>query len=432
MSANDTSDRHYGFSTRQLHAGQQPDPTTGSRAVPIYHTTSYQFRDTEHAANLFALKEMGNIYSRIMNPTNDVLEQRLASLEGGVGALVTSSGHVAQMMAIMALCSQGDHIVSSSRLYGGTYNQFSHTFPRMGITTTFVDPTKPEEFAKAIQPNTKILYGETLGNPDITVFPFEEVADISQAHNIPIMIDNTFATPYLCRPFEWGAHIVTHSTTKFISGHGTAIGGVIVDGGNFDWRSGRFPNFTEPDPSYHGLVYADLGAPAMILKSRVQILRDVGGCQAPFDSFTTLLGVETLSLRMDRHVANAQKVAEFLGAHSRVHSVAYPGLANHPDYAKAKKYTPKGPGAIMGFRIKGGREAGEKFINSLTLHSHVANVGDAKSLAIHPASTTHSQLNEEELVSAGVSPDFIRLSVGIEDVDDIIWDLEQALHAAQS
>jgi O-acetylhomoserine (thiol)-lyase len=430
MSANDNGDRKYGFSTRQLHAGQVPDPTTGSRAVPIYHTTSYQFRDTEHAANLFALKEMGNIYSRIMNPTNDVLEQRLASLEGGVGALVTSSGHAAQMMAIMALCSQGDHIVSSSRLYGGTFNQFTHTFPRMGITTTFVDPNKPEEFAQAIQPNTKILYGETLGNPDITVFPFDEVAEISKAHNIPIMIDNTFATPYLCRPFEWGAHIVVHSTTKFISGHGTAIGGAIVDGGNFDWRSGRFPNFTEPDPSYHGLVYADLGAPAMILKSRVQILRDVGGCQAPFDSFTTLLGVETLSLRMERHVANAQIIAEFLDAHPGVVSVAYPGLANHAEHAKAQKYVPKGPGSIMGFRIKGGRDAGEKFINSLKLHSHVANVGDAKSLAIHPASTTHSQLNEEELVSAGVSPDFIRLSVGIEDCDDIIWDLDQALKAA--
>lgn len=430
MSADDNGDRKYGFSTRQLHAGQVPDPTTGSRAVPIYHTTSYQFRDTEHAANLFALKEMGNIYSRIMNPTNDVLEQRLADLEGGVGALVASSGHAAQMMAIMALCGQGDHIVSSNRLYGGTFNQFAHTFPRMGITTTFVDPTKPEEFAKAIQPNTKILYGETLGNPDITIFPFDEVSEVSKANNIPVMIDNTFATPYLCRPLEWGAHIVTHSTTKFISGHGTAIGGVIVDGGNFDWRSGRFPNFTEPDPSYHGLVYADLGAPAMILKSRVQILRDVGGCQAPFDSFTTLLGIETLSLRMDRHVENAQKIATFLDAHTGVVSVAYPGLANHPEHAKAQKYVPKGPGSIMGFRIKGGRAAGEKFINSLTLHSHVANVGDAKSLAIHPASTTHSQLNEAELVSAGVSPDFIRLSVGIEDCDDIIWDLDQALNAA--
>ena len=430
MGADDTNERKYGFNTRQLHAGQSPDPTTGSRAVPIYHTTSYQFKNTEHAANLFALTEPGNIYTRIMNPTNDVLEQRVAALEGGVGALAASSGHAAQMMAIMALCGQGDHIVTSSRLYGGTFNQFAHTFPRMGITSTFVDPTKPEEFEKAIQPHTKIIYGETLGNPDITVFPFDEVSAISQAHNIPIMIDNTFATPYLCRPFEWGAHIVTHSTTKFLSGHGTAIGGVIVDGGNFDWTSGRFPNFTQPDPSYHGLVYADLGAPAMILKSRVQILRDVGGCQAPFDSFTTLLGVETLSLRMERHVANAQKVAEFLESHSGVHAVAFPGLANSPDHEKAKKYLPLGPGSIMGFQIKGGRQAGERFINSLKLHSHVANVGDAKSLAIHPASTTHSQLNEDELISAGATADFVRLSVGLEDIDDIIWDLEQALGAA--
>ena len=430
MGADDTNARKYGFNTRQLHAGQSPDPTTGSRAVPIYHTTSYQFKNTEHAANLFALSEPGNIYTRIMNPTNDVLEQRVAALEGGVGGLAASSGHAAQMMAIMALCGQGDHIVTSGRLYGGTFNQFAHTFPRMGISSTFVDPTKPEEFEKAIQPNTKIIYGETLGNPDITVFPFEEVAAISEAHHIPVMIDNTFATPYLCRPFEWGAHIVTHSTTKFLSGHGTAIGGMIVDGGNFDWTSGRFPNFTEPDPSYHGLVYADLGAPAMILKSRVQILRDVGGCQAPFDSFTTLLGVETLSLRMERHVANAQQVAEFLESHAGVNAVAFPGLANSPDHEKAKKYLPQGAGSIMGFQIKGGRQAGEKFINSLKLHSHVANVGDAKSLAIHPASTTHSQLNEDELISAGATVDFVRLSVGLEDIDDIIWDLEQALGAA--
>ena len=427
-----SEERKFGFDTRQLHAGQIPDPTTGSRAVPIYHTTSYQFQNTTHAADLFALKEPGNIYTRIMNPTNDVLEQRISALEGGVGGLVASSGHAAQMMAIMALCSAGDHIVTSSRLYGGTFNQFAHTFPRMGITSTFVDPTKPGAFEEAIRPNTKILYGETLGNPDITVFPFDEVAALSRAHHIPVMIDNTFATPYLCRPFEWGAHIVTHSTTKFLSGHGTAIGGVIVDGGNFDWTSGRFPNFTEPDASYHGLVYADLGAPAMILKSRVQILRDVGGCQAPFDSFTTLLGVETLSLRMERHVANARRVAEFLDGHAGVQSVAYPGLASSPDHAKAEKYLPLGAGSIMGFEIGGGRAAGEKFINGLKLHSHVANVGDAKSLAIHPASTTHSQLNDEELVSAGVTPEFVRLSVGLEDVDDILWDLDQSLAAAHA
>ena len=425
-----TTERQFGFATRQLHAGHQPDPTTGSRAVPIYQTTSYQFRDTGHAADLFALKEFGNIYTRIMNPTTDVLEQRLADLEGGVGALASSSGHGAQTMAILTLCGAGDHIVSSSRLYGGTFNQFNYTFPRLGIDVTFVDPRDPEAFEAAIRPNTKIIYGETLGNPDITVFPFEEISAIAQAHNIPLMIDNTFATPYLCRPFELGANIITHSTTKFLGGHGTTIGGIIVDGGNFDWTSGRFPNFTEPDPSYHGLVYADLGPPAFILKARVQILRDIGACQAPFNSWTTLQGIETLSLRMDRHVANAQRVAQFLEAHNAVAWVSYPGLPSHPDHERAKRYLPKGPGAILGFGIQGGVEAGKKFIDSLQLFSHVANVGDAKSLAIHPASTTHSQLSAEELAAAGVSPDFIRLSVGIEDIDDILWDLDQALHAA--
>jgi O-acetylhomoserine (thiol)-lyase len=417
----------FGFTTRQLHAGQVPDETTGSRAVPIYQTTSYQFRNTQHAADLFALKEPGNIYTRIMNPTTDVLEQRIADLEGGVGALASSSGHAAQTMTILTLCGAGDHIVSSSRLYGGTYSQFSSTFPRLGIDVTFVDPTDPEAFAAAIRPNTKILYGETLGNPDITVFRLEEVADIAKAHNIPLVIDNTFATPYLCRPFEWGTNIVTHSTTKFIGGHGTTIGGAIVDGGNFDWASGRFENFTEPDPSYHGLVYADLGPPAFIVKARVQILRDFGACQAPLNSWTTLQGLETLSLRMDRHVGNAQRVAEFLDDHPAVSWVAYPGLENHPDYKLAQKYFPKGPGAILGFGITGGREAGQAFINNLQLISHVANLGDAKTLAIHPASTTHSQLSDEQLISAGVTPDFIRLSVGIEDIDDILWDLDQAL-----
>ncbi len=420
----------YGFTTRQLHAGQTPDPATGSRAVPIYQTTSYQFRDTEHAANLFALKEFGNIYTRIMNPTTDVLEQRLASLEGGVGALATSSGHAAQAQAILTLCQAGDHIVASSRLYGGTYNQFRYTFPRLGIDVTFVDPAAPTSFERAIQPNTKILYGETLGNPDISVFPFEEVAAIARRHAIPLMIDNTFATPYLCRPFQWGANIVTHSTTKFLGGHGTSIGGVIVDGGNFDWASGRFPNFTTPDPSYHGLVYADLGAAAFILKARVQVLRDVGACQSPFNSWVTLLGIETLSLRMDRHVANAQAVAEYLAGHPKVKWVSYPGLPAHPDHARAQRYTTKGPGAILGFGIAGGLEAGRRFIESLQLFSHLANVGDAKSLAIHPATTTHSQLSEDEMVTAGVSPDFIRLSIGLEDVEDILWDLGQALDAA--
>ncbi len=419
--------RTFGFNTRQLHAGQQPDPTTGSRAVPIYQTTSYQFRDTQHAANLFALKEAGNIYTRIMNPTTDVLERRLADLEGGVGGLAASSGHAAQMMAILTLCTAGDHIVSSSRLYGGTYNQFRYTLARLGIEVTFVDPADPSNFEQAIRPNTKILYGETLGNPDISVFPLEEVADIARRHAIPLMIDNTFATPYLCRPLEWGAHIITHSTTKFLASHGTSIGGIIVDGGNFDWRSGRFPNFTTPDPSYHGLVYADLGPAAFIVKARVQVLRDVGACQAPFNSWLTLLGIETLSLRMDRHVANAQAVAEFLAGHPKVKRVSYPGLPDHPDHARAKRYLPKGPGAIMGFNIEGGLEAGRRFIERLQLFSHLANVGDAKSLAIHPATTTHSQLSEEEMLSAGVSPDFIRLSIGLEDIEDILWDLEQAL-----
>ena len=424
--------RQYGFATRQLHAGYSPDPTTGSRAVPIYQTTSYQFKSTEHAANLFALKELGNIYTRIMNPTTDVLEQRLASLEGGVAALAASSGHAAQAQAIFTLCQSGDHIVSSSRLYGGTYNQFQYTFPRLGIDVTFVDPTDPKNFEKAIRPNTKIIYGETLGNPDIAVFPFEEVSEIAKKHKLVLMIDNTFATPYLFRPFEWGAHIITHSTTKFIGGHGTTIGGVIVDGGNYDWRSGKFENFTTPDPSYHGLVYADLkeaGLPPFAIKARVQVLRDIGACQAPFNSWQTIQGIETLSLRMERHVQNAQAVAEYLEKHPKVSWVKFPGLKSHPDYARAKKYLPKGAGAILGFGIKGGVDAGKKFIESLQLFSHLANVGDAKSLAIHPATTTHSQLTAEDQLAAGVSPDFIRLSIGLEDIDDILWDLNQALNA---
>ncbi len=431
--ATDETQRSYGFSTRQLHAGQVPDPTTGSRAVPIYQTTSYQFRNTEHAAKLFALQEFGNIYTRIMNPTTDVLEKRLADLEGGVGALATSSGHAAQAQAILTLCGAGDHIVTSSRLYGGTYNQFAYTFPRIGIDVTFVDPTDLSGFEKAIRPNTKILYGETLGNPDIAIFPFEEIAELGEKYAIPIMIDNTFPTPYLCRPFEWGANVVTHSTTKFLGGHGTTIGGAIVDGGNFDWASGRFPNFTTPDPSYHGLVYADLadlGLPPFIIKARVQVLRDIGACQAPFNSWQTLQGIETLSLRMDRHVANAERVAVFLDAHPLVSWVTHPSLPSHPDHARVKKYLPKGAGAILGFGIKGGVEAGKRFIDNLKLFSHLANVGDAKSLAIHPATTTHSQLSEEDQRLAGVTPDFVRLSVGLEDIEDILWDLDQALQAS--
>lgn len=425
-------ERKFGFATRQLHAGQKPDPTTGSRAVPIYQTTSYQFRDTEHAANLFALKELGNIYTRLMNPTTDVLEQRISDLEGGVGALAASSGHAAQAQAIFTLANAGDHIISSSRLYGGTYNQFAYTLPKLGIEVTFVDPRDPAAFEKAIRPNTKLIYGESLGNPDLTVFPIEEVAAIAKKHNIPLLIDNTLPTPYLFRPFEWGANLITHSTTKFIGGHGTTLGGVIVDGGNYDWTSSRFPSFNEPDPSYHGLVYSSLtgiGLPPFIIKARVHVLRDIGATQSPFNSWQTIQGVETLSLRIERHVQNAQAVAEYLEQHPKVSWVKYPGLRSHPDYDLAKRYFPKGSGAILGFGIKGGAEAGKKFIDNLQLFSHVANVGDAKSLAIHPASTTHSQLNPEQQATAGVSADFVRLSVGIEDIDDILWDLNQALNA---
>ncbi len=422
--------RKLGFATRQLHSGYSPDPTTGSRAVPIYQTTSYQFKSTEHAANLFALKELGNIYTRLMNPTTDVLEQRLADLEGGVGGLAASSGHAAQAQAIFTLCNAGDHIVTSSRLYGGTYSQFKYTLPKLGISVTFVDPTDPANFEAAIQPNTRIIYGESLGNPDISVFPIEEVAEIARRHRVVLMLDNTFPTPYLFRPVEWGANVVTHSTTKFIGGHGTSIGGMIIDGGNFDYTSGRFANFTEPDPSYHGLVYASLtgaGLPPFIIKARVHVLRDIGACQSPFNSWQTIQGLETLSFRMDRHVQNAQAVAEFLEAHSEVAWVKYPGLQSHPDHERAKRYFPKGTGAILGFGIKGGATAGQRFIERLQLFSHLANVGDARSLAIHPATTTHSQLTPEQQVTAGVSPDFVRLSVGLEDIDDILWDLAQAL-----
>jgi len=418
----------FGFNTRQLHAGQQPDPATGASTAPIYQTVAYRFQDTEHAARLFRLEEKGNIYTRIMNPTSEVFEARLADLEGGVGAVAAGSGHGAQTILVIALCQTGDHIVAASTLYGGTFSQLFYTFPRLGIETTFVDPTDPENFRRAIRPTTRLIWGETLGNPRINVFPFEEVAEIAREAGVPLVIDNTFATPYLCRPFEWGANIVVHSTTKFIGGHGTAIGGAIVDGGNFDWRdSGRFPGFTEPDPAYHGLVYADLGQAAFITKARGQVLRDVGACQAPFNSWLFLQGLQTLSLRMDRHVANAQAVAEFLEAHPRVSWVTYPGLESHPDFKVAKKYLPKGAGSVLGFGVKRGLEGGRKFIDSLKLISHEANIGDARSLAIHPASTTHSQLTPEQQLNAGVTQDFVRISVGIEDIEDILWDLDQAL-----
>lgn len=421
--------RRFGFTTRQLHAGQTVDPTTGSRAVPLYQTTSYQFENAEHAARLFALKEMGNIYTRLMNPTTDVLEQRVADLEGGIGGLAASSGHGAQTLAFLTLCGAGDHIVSSSSLYGGTYNQLHYTLPRLGIEVSFADPADPDSFLRAIRPTTKLIYGETLGNPGLIVFPFDEVGAIARAHNLPLVIDNTLATPYLCRPLEWGANIVSHSTTKFLNGHGTCIGGVLVDGGTFDWSSGRFAAFTEPDPSYHGLVYSSLGPPAFILKARVQMLRDLGISASPFNSWLTVQGIETLSLRMQRHVANALAVAEFLATHPRVAWVAYPGLADHPSHGRALRYLPMGTGAILTFGIRGGRAAGQRFIDGLKLFSHVANVGDAKSLAIHPASTTHSQLSDEEMRSSGVTPDMVRLSVGLEDVEDLYWDLDQALNA---
>lgn len=428
MNENRSQKRQYGFNTRQLHAGQTPDAVTGSRTVPIYQTTSYVFHDTEHAARLFALEEEGNTYTRIMNPTTDVLEKRVASLEGGSGALAAASGHGGQTVAVLTLCEAGDHIVASSTLYGGTVTQLTSTFPRLGIEATLVDPKDPQNFRRAIRPNTKIIYGETMGNPRINVFPFEEVVAIAREHGIPVMIDNTFATPYLCRPFEWGVNIVLHSTTKFIGGHGNSIGGMIVDGGNFDWAaSGRFPSFTNPESSYHGLVFASLGETAFITKARVQMMRDLGACPSPLNSWLFLQGIETLSLRMERHVANAQAVAEYLEKHPKVAWVTYPGLKSHPDYQRAKKYLPKGTGAIMGFGIKGGIEAGKRFINRLQLFSHLANVGDAKSLAIHPASTTHAQLTPEQQIQAGVSPDFVRLSIGLEDIEDILWDLGQAL-----
>jgi O-acetylhomoserine (thiol)-lyase len=423
-----TTERQFGFTTRQLHVGYDPEPTTGSRAVPIYQTSAYDLQSTDRATRLFALQETGHIYSRISNPTSNVFENRIADLEGGIGALEVSSGQAAQMTAIFAICEAGDHIVSASTLFGGTISQFQYTFPRLGINVTLVDPS--ENFRRAIQPNTKIIYGEIISNPRVNIFPLEEVAKIAEEFGIPLLIDNTFATPYLCRPFEWGAHIVTHSTTKFIGGHGTSMGGVIVDSGKFNWaKSERHKNFITPDPSYHDVVYAeDFGSLAFISKARAGILRDLGPCQSPFNSWLFIQGLETLSLRMERHVQNAQAVAEFLEDHPKVSWVIYAGLESHPDYERAKRYLPKGPGAVLGFGAKGGRDAGARFIDRLQLFSHVANLGDAKSLAIHPASTTHSQLTETEQKAAGVSPDFIRLSIGLEDIDDILWDLDQALN----
>ncbi|HWQ13015.1 MAG TPA: homocysteine synthase [Roseiflexaceae bacterium] len=417
-----------GFETLALHAGQQPDPTTGSRAVPIYQTTSYQFKSTEHAANLFGLKEFGNIYTRIMNPTTDVLEQRIAALEGGVGALALSSGQAAETLGILNVAGAGDNIVSSSDLYGGTYNLFRHTLPKLGITTRFVDARDHEGFRKAIDGRTKLVFLELVGNPKLDILDLEAIVKIAHEQGVAVMVDSTTATPYLCRPFDWGADIVVHSATKYLGGHGTSIGGLLVDSGKFDWTNGRYPEFTEPDPSYHGLVYSQaLGPLAYIIKARVQGLRDIGAALSPFNAFLFLQGIETLGLRMERHSQNALAVAKYLKEHAKVSWVTYPGLPEHPTYALAQKYMPKGQSGIVGFGIRGGREAGRTFIDNLRLFSHLANIGDAKSLAIHPATTTHSQLTPEEQRLTGVTDDYVRLSVGIETLDDILADLEQAL-----
>ncbi|MEI7554898.1 O-acetylhomoserine aminocarboxypropyltransferase/cysteine synthase family protein [Candidatus Chlorohelix sp.] len=425
-------DRKFGFNTRALHAGQRPDPTTGARAMPIYQTTSYVFDDTEHAANLFALQRFGNIYTRIMNPTTAALEERVASLEGGVGGLALGSGQAAQFITMFTLLNEGDEIVSSSTLYGGTYTQFDISFRRWGINTVFVDPEDPENFRKAITPRTRVLYAETLGNPKINVLDIEAVAKIAHDAGLPLVIDNTFATPYLCRPIEWGADLVVHSATKFIGGHGTSIGGIIVDSGRFDWGNGKFPGLTSPSKGYHGIrFYETFGDFAFIMKARVESLRDMGPALSPFNSFMFLQGLETLGLRMDRHVANTLAVAEYLNEHPAVSWVNYPMLPSSPYYKLAQKYLPKGAGAIFTFGIKGGLAAGRKFIESVQLLSHLANVGDAKSLVIHPASTTHQQMSEEEQLAGGVTPDMIRISVGLEDFEDIQWDLEQALEKSQ-
>jgi O-acetylhomoserine (thiol)-lyase len=420
--------RFTGFETLALHAGQQPDPTTGACAVPIYQTTSYQFKDTDHAARLFGLQEFGNIYTRIMNPTTDVLEQRIAALEGGVGALALASGQAAETLGILNVAGAGDNIVSSSDLYGGTYNLFRHTLPKLGITTRFVDARDHEGFRQAIDDRTKLVFLELVGNPRLDIVDLQTIASIAHERGVAVMVDSTTATPYLCRPFEWGADIVIHSATKYLGGHGTSIAGLLVDSGKFDWTNGRYPEFTTPDPSYHGLVYTQaFGNLAYILKVRVQLLRDIGACLSPFNSFLLLQGIETLGLRMERHSQNALAVAQFLKEHSKVEWVLYPGLPEHPSYALAQKYMPRGQSGIVGFGIKGGRAAGAKFINSLRLFSHLANIGDARSLAIHPASTTHSQLTPDEQRLTGVTDDFVRLSVGIETIDDIIADLDQAL-----
>jgi O-acetylhomoserine (thiol)-lyase len=428
----------WGFETKMVHAGTAPDPATGARAVPIYQTSSYVFRDTAHAAALFGLEELGFIYTRIMNPTQAAFEDRVAALEGGVGALAVASGQAAQFQGLMNLAENGGHIVSSASLYGGTYNQLHYTFPKLGVEVSFIDdPDNLDAWRAAIRPNTKALYGESIGNPKGDIFDFEGVSAIGHDVGIPLVIDNTLASPYLCQPLRWGADIVVHSATKFIGGHGTSIGGIIVDGGKFDYvASGRFPGFTEPDPSYHGLVFSQLPdelRPAQyILKCRLQYQRDVGPAIAPLNSFLFLQGLETLSLRMERHTQNAQAVAQWLEARDEVQWVKYPGLASSPWHERAQKYLPNGYGAIIAFGIEGGLEAGQRFVDALELHSHLANVGDVRSLAIHPATTTHQQLETEEQEATGVTPDLVRLSVGIESLDDILADLDAGFRAAKS
>jgi len=425
----------WSFETKQVHAGAAPDPTTGARATPIYQTTSYAFRDTEHAAALFGLTELGNIYTRIMNPTQDVLEQRVAALEGGIGAVAFASGQAAQTLAILNIAEAGDHFVSSASLYGGTYNLFHYTLPKLGIEVSFVDdPDNPDEWRAAIKENTKLLYAETLGNPRGNVLDVATVADIAHAAGVPLLVDNTVPTPYLLRPIEHGADIVIHSATKFLGGHGTAIGGVVVDSGNFAWgaHADRFPGLTSPDPSYHGLNYWEaLGPQSFLIKLRVQLLRDIGPAIAPQNSFLIIQGIETLSLRIERHTQNAQAVAEWLTGRDEVEAVYYAGLPDSPWYAAAQKYLPRGAGAIVAFDLRGGVEAGKKFVDALELHSHLANIGDVRSLVIHPASTTHSQLTPEEQVATGVTPGLVRLSVGLEGIEDIKADLDAGFRAAK-
>ena len=416
--------------TLALHGGQEPDPTTGSRAVPIYQTTSYQFKNTEHAANLFGLREFGNIYTRIMNPTTDVLEKRIALLDGGVGALAVSSGQAASTLAILNIAQAGDELVSADNLYGGTYNLFHYTLPKFGVNVKFVKSNDLAGFQKAITPRTKAIYAESIGNPKLDVADLEGISKVAHKNGIPLILDNT-VSPYLLRPFDFGVDITVYSATKFIGGHGTSIGGLIVDSGKFDWTNGKFPLIADADPSYHGLNFVEalkpLGNIAYIIKARVTLLRDVGAALSPFNAFLFLQGLETLHLRMPRHSENALAVAKYLSKHPKVSWVNYPGLDSSPDKERVKKYLPKGAGAILGFGIKGGSEAGRKFIDSLELISHLANIGDAKSLAIHPATTTHQQLSPAEQIATGVTPDFVRLSIGIEHIDDIIADIEQAL-----